>query len=74
MPCDIIVAFNKKKNIAPEFGLIPIKRDNSIIVEDGVRRLEPGSTFIDNFKNFCENCLRTKKPIITSLQLIKIEC
>lgn len=32
VPCDLIVVFNKKKNVAPDFGLIPIKRDTEIII------------------------------------------
>jgi hypothetical protein len=32
VPCDIIVAFNKKKAIAPDFGLIQIKREGQIAI------------------------------------------
>lgn len=72
VPCDLIVVFNRKKNVAPDFGLIPVNRETEIVVEDGVKKVVKGATFLENFKKHCENSLRTKKSIIVSLQMIKI--
>ncbi len=46
MPCDLIVVFNKKRNITSDFGLINVKRDSEIIVEDGIKRVEKGVSFL----------------------------
>lgn len=52
VPCDLIVAFNRKK-VVPNFGLIQIKRETDIVIEDNSRRVEAGDSFLDIFKNHC---------------------
>lgn len=74
VPCDLIVVFGKKNNAAPDFGLIPVKRDTCLVIEEGIRRVEKGVSFYENFQTHCEVSLRTKKNVIVSLQLIKSEC
>jgi hypothetical protein len=37
VPCDLIVTFNKKPVFVPEFGLLPVRRDSLVVVEDKVK-------------------------------------
>lgn len=53
VPCDLIVLFNKKKKYAPNFGLINVTRDHTIVVENNVRSVEKGNSFLDMFKVHC---------------------
>lgn len=71
VPCDLIVLFNKKKKYVPNFGLVNIKRDNLTFVEDGVKRVVKGDSFLEVFKSHCDKTLRNKKSVILSLQMIK---
>lgn len=46
VPCDLIVLFTHKKKDPPQFGLLPVSRGFTTIVEDGKKSLLKSDTFV----------------------------
>ena len=71
VPCDLIVLFNNKKKISPDFGLLPVNRKEVLIIDEGKKFTVPSESFVDCFRTHCEQTIRSKKNVIVSLHQIK---
>lgn len=53
VPTQLSVSMTRSKKVTPYFGLLELRREKDMVIEEGEKEYEPCKGFVETFEQFC---------------------